>query len=135
MAIASKPKPKQTIHHKRRAGQHHRQSKHYMKTYWPYLPMLAGAAFINALLSSTSTTTFAAAENTSRIEAWTNAGPWLTAAIVAIGVLSITIVVARHTLAWQRAVAKSEDFFVHHHSLDIILVGVVLAGIVVTRSS
>lgn len=106
-----------------------------MKTYWPYLPMLAAAAFINALLSRTSATTFASAEGTSRIEAWTNAGPWLTMLIVVIGVVSITVVVARHTVAWQRAVAKSEDFFIHHHTLDVLLVGIVLAGIVVTRSS
>jgi len=97
--------------------------------------MIAAAAFVNALISRTSTTIFASAESTSRIEAWTNAGPWLTAAIVAIGIVSITIVVTRHTVAWQRAVAKGEDFFIRHHSIDVFLVGIVLAGIIATRSS
>jgi len=27
-------------HHKKRHGHHHKVSKHYAKTYWPYLPML-----------------------------------------------------------------------------------------------
>lgn len=40
MALATKPKPSGTIH-KKRTGQHHRHSKHYVKTYWPYLPLLA----------------------------------------------------------------------------------------------
>jgi hypothetical protein len=40
MAIATKPKPKAS-HHKKRVAAHHQQTKHYMKSYWPYLPMLA----------------------------------------------------------------------------------------------
>ncbi len=38
MALATRPKP--TIHHKKRQAQHHRHSKHYLKSYWPYLPMM-----------------------------------------------------------------------------------------------
>lgn len=33
------PRPTSTTHKKRR-GDHHRQSKHYLKVYWPYVPML-----------------------------------------------------------------------------------------------
>ena len=40
MAIATKPKPK-APHHKKRSGAHHRHTKHYVKSYWPYLPMVA----------------------------------------------------------------------------------------------
>lgn len=40
MVLASYPKHKQSVHDKKRHGQHHKQSKHYSKTYWPYLPML-----------------------------------------------------------------------------------------------
>lgn len=32
--------PKVTPHHKKSRGAHHRQSKHYLKTYYPYLPLL-----------------------------------------------------------------------------------------------
>ena len=40
MALATKPK-RNTPLHKKRSGKHHRQSKHYLKAYWPYLPMLS----------------------------------------------------------------------------------------------
>jgi uncharacterized protein YkwD len=39
MAIATRKKPT-GIHHRRRHGQHHRQSKPYLKAYHPYIPML-----------------------------------------------------------------------------------------------
>jgi len=41
MVLVAKPKRTSTIHHKKRSGQHHKQSKHYVKPYWPYLPLLA----------------------------------------------------------------------------------------------
>ncbi|MDB5169649.1 MAG: hypothetical protein JWN82_45 [Candidatus Saccharibacteria bacterium] len=57
MAIATKTKPK-TTHHKKRVAAHHRQTKHYIKSYWPYLPMIAVIAaglFVNSLLSRSVT--------------------------------------------------------------------------------
>ncbi len=38
MALATKPKP--PAHYKKRQAKHHRQGKHYLKAYLPYLPML-----------------------------------------------------------------------------------------------
>lgn len=38
MALATRPKP--SAHHRKRQGTHHRHSKPYLKTYWPYLPMV-----------------------------------------------------------------------------------------------
>ena len=40
MPLSTKPKPKAPAHTKKRQAGHHRQSKHYVKSYWPYLPML-----------------------------------------------------------------------------------------------
>jgi uncharacterized protein YkwD len=55
MALATRPKP--TVHHRKRQAKHHRQNKHYLKTYWPYLPMLlivvVGIAINSALYSNT----------------------------------------------------------------------------------
>ncbi|HEY5152776.1 MAG TPA: CAP domain-containing protein, partial [Candidatus Saccharimonadales bacterium] len=55
MALATRPKS--TVHAKKRQAQHHRHSKPYLKTYWPYLPMLmivvVGLA-INSLWSTGS---------------------------------------------------------------------------------
>lgn len=39
MTLVNKPRRTST-HHKKRGGQHHRHNEHYLKTYWPYLPML-----------------------------------------------------------------------------------------------
>lgn len=53
MAIASRPKPK-AGHHKKRTAAHHQQTKHYVKSYWPYLPMLAVLAIgllVNSMLN------------------------------------------------------------------------------------
>lgn len=40
MAIKTRQKPK-SVQHKKRSGQHHHHGKTYLKTYWPYLPLLA----------------------------------------------------------------------------------------------
>jgi len=55
MVLASAPKTSPNIHTKKRHGQHHKVSKHYSKTYWPYLPMLLiiGLGFVlNSVWSS-----------------------------------------------------------------------------------
>ena len=55
MALATRPKPKP--YHKKRQAQHHRRGKHYLKAYFPYIPMLlivgVGLA-INSLWSAGS---------------------------------------------------------------------------------
>ena len=40
MALVTKSKNKSPLAHKKRSGQHHRKSKHYVQAYWPYIPML-----------------------------------------------------------------------------------------------
>jgi len=40
MVLAQLPKQQKNVHERKRHGQHHKSSKHYTKTYWPYLPML-----------------------------------------------------------------------------------------------
>lgn len=40
MTLAQIPKSEPNAHDKKRRGHHHKATKHYAKTYWPYLPML-----------------------------------------------------------------------------------------------
>lgn len=40
MALTPKTKRTVPVHHKKRTGEHHKHSKHYLKTYYPYLPLL-----------------------------------------------------------------------------------------------
>ena len=53
MTLVNKPK-RETVHTKRRRGQHRRQSDSYMKHYWPYIPMLliVGLGFVVSSLWS-----------------------------------------------------------------------------------
>lgn len=53
MSLTTKARP--TSHSKKRQAGHHRHSKNYLKTYWPYLPMaaiVASGVFVNSLLTS-----------------------------------------------------------------------------------
>ncbi len=53
MAIATKTKkPIHSIHHKKRSGLHQKRGSQFMKTYWPYLPMLGLAAIGLAILGA-----------------------------------------------------------------------------------
>lgn len=133
MVLASKQKRPASPHQKKRTGQHHSHSKHYVKAYWPYIPMIAATAVLNGIIAqSTALTT--TATNTSRLQLWTQSGPWLSVVVIVIAIMSLAIVTIRHTLAWQRVVSKSEDFFIHHHSVDVFLVGIALVGFLVTRT-
>lgn len=54
MALVTKQKRKPPIAHKKRVGQHHKQSQNYAKHYWPYLPMLlivGMGLFVNSMWS------------------------------------------------------------------------------------
>jgi len=41
MTLARPPQPRKPVNHRKRTGQHHKQSSHYAKPYWPYLPVFA----------------------------------------------------------------------------------------------
>lgn len=46
LAAKSKPRHTSTIYHKRRTGTHRKQTKPFLSTYWPYLPLLGIAAIV-----------------------------------------------------------------------------------------
>lgn len=52
MVLVAKPKRTPQIHHKKRSGQHHKHSQHYVKPYLPYLPLIAIVG-IGVLVNST----------------------------------------------------------------------------------
>lgn len=98
--------------------------------------MMGLAAIFNAMIArSTALTTSASVTPTpvSRLQVWTHSGPEITAVVLGVVIVFSIVVVSRHTVAWQRAFVKGEEFFVHHHMLDLILVSVILAGVIATR--
>jgi uncharacterized protein YkwD len=54
MVLVAEPKRTTQIHHKKRSGQHHKHSQHYIKPYLPYLPLIAIVG-IGVLVNSTWT--------------------------------------------------------------------------------
>lgn len=54
MTLATKPIPhkKNTTEYKKRNGSHQKQSKPFMKTYWPYLPLFGIAAVIIVVMGA-----------------------------------------------------------------------------------
>lgn len=69
MAIATKTKPR-TTSSKKRAAQHHKHSKNYVKSYWPYLPMVAlvaGGIFMNSLLGNQRSAVLGSQSNVSAL--------------------------------------------------------------------
>lgn len=138
MVLAQQTKRRTPVHHKKRTGQHQKQTKHYMKTYWPYLPIIAAGFIANIILeiamSGTATTTTASLAVPTRLDAWTNANTLLTLTVISVVMLAAALFITRHARAWQRVVVKGEDFIIHHKTLDLLLLTVVMAGIIATRT-
>lgn len=140
MAIATRPKP--TIHHKKRRAQHHRQSRLYLKPYWPYLPMIAivgAGAYINQALygislGSTSWLAANAPLAPTRIDALTGQTSW-TALIIAVTALAAIVFVAMHWNRARKAIIRGEKFVIHHPWLDIALVAILTVGVILTRNA
>lgn len=140
MAIATKPKP--TIHHKKRRAQHHRKNKLYLKSYWPYLPMVAivgVGAVINQTLYGVSlgSSGWLAADTPiapTRLDALTGKSSWSLLAITVTAVAAI-ILVATHWYRFHRLVRQGEAFAARHPWFDLILVTIITVGFVLTRNA
>lgn len=68
MVLAHKPKRPNTIHTRRRHGQHHKQTPQYSKPYWPYLPLaiIVGlGVLVNSFWGTIQQTILGYATNTS----------------------------------------------------------------------
>ncbi len=54
MTLTKPTNPRRPAQHRKRSGKHRRQSQHFIKAYWPYLPMLAivaASVFLNSWLA------------------------------------------------------------------------------------
>lgn len=142
MTLTTRPKPK--LQHKKRQARHHRHSKHYVKTYWPYLPMLVivGLGYIisdawdSIGLSTTALNLDAATmgQASTRVEVLAGSQSTLVlTATLALAGLAFAWFVFRHWRLVHQWVNNSERFISHHPLLDIVLVTVFTTGFVLTR--
>jgi uncharacterized membrane protein YidH (DUF202 family) len=139
MALATRPKP--STHAKKRRAQHHRsKSKHYVKPYLPYLPMLLivviGLA-INSLWPPASALAVSAAPDgrpVSRIELMTGGQEWALLAVVTITGVAFALLIVRHSYYLRKAINRGEYWVVHHPWIDVAVTLVVVAGVLLTRT-
>jgi hypothetical protein len=137
MALATRPRPK-TVHHKKRQAKHHRHNKVYLKTYWPYLPVLAvaGAGYIANQHWPAGLVSVAGGAGQTRIEALTGSqNTWALALIIAMAGMAAAILLFRHWFRIQRTLNRGEAFVVHHPWFDVLLAILATLGILLTRSA
>ncbi len=134
-------KSKTNVHHRKRQASHHKHNRPYLKTYWPYLPMLAivglGYAVNNAwrgLSDQTINPDYAAASLT-RIEDLTGDQASLSLAIVCVlAAVAFAVFLFAHWRCLHRMLHKGEAYIIHHPWLEIGLVFTFTAGLVLTRT-
>jgi hypothetical protein len=74
--------------------------------------------------------------NVSRAQVVTNGyAAWSTAAVSIIVSFAMTIFVIRHALIMKRVLVRSEEFVIKHHHLDLLLVGVAVAGLLLSQTA
>ncbi len=137
MALATRPKPK--TYHKKRQAQHHRHSKLYMKTYYPYLPMLGIVAF-GVFVDKSWAYSGASIEAldphlaVSRLGALTgNYSLSLYAAVMALAAAAFIVFVITHWVRIQRYLSRGEKWAVKHPWFEGSLVLVFTASAVLLR--
>ncbi len=120
MSLTTKPRP--VTSHKKIKGGHHRHSKSYVKTYWPYIPILAIIGLgilINSVWHTTYTISLSSYTYYDVIES-------------SVGVLALSIFLLRHAFAWHKVLIRGEDFITKHPLLDICLVTLAVSGLVLS---
>jgi hypothetical protein len=99
----------------------------------------AKPALISAPNSSRNTTLSTPLLSEAKIDrvqlATSGLAPWSTFVVLAGIVLFTVIVLTRHSKAWHKKIRKSEQFILRHKLLDIVLVGVIMLGFILTRTA
>lgn len=136
-------KAKSTSHSKKRRGEHHRQTKLYLKPYWPYLPITAiilggieasQHLFKPGLINLASSQ--ASARPLTRIDSLFPTHSDKASLILLY--LTILAVVLLGIIYWRRLrklLVLGEVFVIEHPFFDIGLVFIAVGGIVLTRTA
>ncbi len=125
MAISTKPRPG-LVHKKLKAG-HHRHTKSYLKTYWPYLPILAIIAL--GLTINYFWRLSAAAQPQASLSAYSNYS--IIESFICIAALAVFLL--RHAFAWHKVFVRGEEFATKHPLLDVALVTLATVGLLLAH--
>ncbi len=139
MVLSPQPQRRPTAHQQKRHGSHQKQTKHYLKTYWPYIPLFVAGAGVNAVLdqamgSSSLATAASITPVVSRLEWWTGTSQSVAVLVGCIAFVCASVVVGRHAKAWRRVVVQGEHFIVDHHKMDLLLAIIAMGGFLLTRN-
>jgi len=144
MALATRPKPK--AHDRKRQAKHHTHGKSYLKTYWPYLPMLAiigvGVLVNRALQSSAvlgrsvsgSLVTAGTVQESTRIQNLLgNQSQSVLLVTIAVSAVAIIYFSFTHWLRISRLLSRREDYIIKRPIAEIGAVFIITCAVILTR--
>lgn len=124
MSIATKKRP--SVGHKKVKGNHHRHSKTYLKTYWPYIPIILIVAIG---VATNHYWPLPAVTSQPHLTAFT----YYNVLESSVGVIALTFFLLRHAFAWHKVWVKGEAFVAHHPLLDIALMAIATLSLVLSK--
>jgi len=135
MALATRPKP--TVSHKKRRGAHHRHNQHYLRPYWPYLPMLiiiGAGLLVNSIWTLRVSSIQAASGETTRLQALLGSQDQtaLTVVVIAAGA-AFALFTYRHWRKVHRYINRGEKYIYRNGWVDVTATMVFMVGFILTR--
>ena len=124
MSLTTKTRP--SAAHKQIHAAHHRKSKHYLKTYWPYIPVVLIIGLGLVLASNWHSVQPVKTQNLT-------AYSYYTILESSIGLMALAIFLLRHAFAWHKVFIKSESFALKHPLFDIALVTLAVVGLLLSH--
>jgi len=108
------------------SAKHHKKTKPYLKTYWPYIPILliiVIGLIINGLIKNVPTSQPFRLDNLSIGEVLESS----------IGLIALCVFLLRHAFAWHKVLVKGEDFATSHPVIDIVLALLIMSCLILVH--
>jgi len=127
MSVQTKQRP--SINEKKIKAHHHRHSKNYLKTYWPYIPILIIIGTGLTIHSYWHLTT-PMISSTIKLDNYS----FYSVLESSIGIIALAIFMLRHAFAWHKVFIKGENFVAIHPYLDILLVTIATLSLLINHN-
>ena len=123
MSLTPKKPPLES--HKKLNARHHRQTKSYLKAYWPYIPVAAiiGAGVIIAHETRPINSNNLILTNYTYYDIIESS----------IGLFALAVFLLRHAFAWKKVFIEGEEFVTKHPLLDIGLVSIAVISLLLAH--
>jgi len=125
--MTTKSKRISNINERKIKAQHHKHSKSYLKTYWPYIPIIAiiGLGIVFHIIFQRQTVS-----NSVNLTNYS----FLSILESSLGLLALAIFLLRHAFAWHKVFVKGEEFVAKHPYLDILLVTIATVSLLLNHN-